>query len=223
MTIRIRLSLVCSVVLPLALLLAGCSRQPEVAEEVKAPETKAEPAKPATAETFKVRFETTKGNFIVEANRKWAPIGVERFEQLVKAGFFDNSAFFRVVPNFVIQFGLAADPKMTAKYRYEIDDDPVIRTNRYGSLSFATRGPNTRTTQLFINLRSNQNLDGQGFAPFAQVIEGMEVVEKLNPEYGERPDQQQLERRGNAYLQANFPRLDYIKRAVIVEEPTATE
>lgn len=201
--------------------LAGCSRQPETAEHAKAPEAKPEP-KPQE-NTFKVRFETTKGDFIVEVNRDWAPRGAQRFEELVRAGFYDNSAFFRVVPNFVIQFGLAADPKMTEKFKNPIDDDPVIRTNRYGAVTFATAGPNTRTSQVFINLRSNQFLDSQGFAPFGRVTEGMEVVEKLNAEYGERPDQQQIERRGNAYLKANFPRLDYIKKATIIQDSAGAQ
>lgn len=188
--------------------LASCSKtEPKKAE--KAPEPKPVP-------TYKVRFETTKGPFIVEVHRDWAPLGAARFEELVKDGYYDNSAFFRVVPNFVIQFGIAADPKMTAKWNKPIKDDEPVRTNSYKSLAFATMGPETRTTQIFINLRSNQILDKQGFAPFATVIEGMDVVEKLYAGHGEGPDQPKIEKQGNRYLKASFPKLDYIIRATIV-------
>ena len=191
--------------------LASCSRtEPKKETETRVPET----AKPDA--TFKVRFETTKGPFVVEVHRDWAPLGAARFEELVKDGFYNNSSFFRVVPNFIIQFGIAADPKMTKKWNKPILDDEPVRTNAYKSLAFATAGPETRTTQVFINLRSNQVLDKQGFAPFAMVIEGMDVVEKLYAGHGEGPDQPKIERQGNAYLKANFPRLDYITRATII-------
>jgi cyclophilin family peptidyl-prolyl cis-trans isomerase len=194
-----------------ALLLAGCSRSTEPKKT-----TEAEPAKPAEPDTFKVQFETTKGPFTVEVHREWAPLGAQRFEELVKDGFYDGARFFRVVPDFIIQFGIAGDPKMTKKWDKPIKDDEPVRTNAYKTMAFATAGPETRTTQVFINLRSNQTLDSQGFAPFAIVIEGMENVEKLNAEYREQPDQQRIERQGNAYLNQNFPRLDYIKTARIV-------
>jgi peptidyl-prolyl cis-trans isomerase A (cyclophilin A) len=224
-----------------ALMAAGCARQPEPAkdaakeaaeaekaaaeerkkaEEQKAAEEKKAPAEQpkeaADANTFRVRFETSKGPFTVEVHRDWAPVGAERFHQLVKDRYFDGARFFRVVPNFVIQFGIAGDPAKTKKWDKRIKDDPVKRTNKTGAVVFATAGPNTRTTQLFINLRSNQFLDDQGFAPFGEVVEGMETVEKINAEYGEQPDQQAIERRGNAYLNENFPRLDYIKAARIL-------
>lgn len=140
-------------------------------------------------------------------------MGAARFEELVKARFFDGARFFRVVPNFVIQFGLAGNPVLTKKWDRAIKDDPVAHTNSRGSIAFATEGPNTRTTQLFINLRSNQSLDGRGFAPFGSVVEGMGVVERLYAGYGERPNQEAITRRGNAYLQQNFPKLDYIRTA----------
>jgi cyclophilin family peptidyl-prolyl cis-trans isomerase len=152
----------------------------------------------------------------VEVHPEWAPLGAQRFEELVKDGFYDGARFFRVVPNFIIQFGIAGDPRMTKKWDKPIKDDEPVRTNGYKTLAFATAGPETRTAQVFINLRSNQVLDKQGFAPFAIVTEGMDVVEKLNAEYGERPDQKQLERRGNAYVTQSFPRLDYIKSAKII-------
>lgn len=200
-----------------AIVLASCSGTTEKksAEAPKPAPSKAAP-EAAAAGTYKIRFTTTKGPFVVEVHRDWAPIGAKRFEDLVKDRYYDGAAFFRVVPNFVIQFGIAANPAATKKWDKRIDDDPVRQTNRRGSLAFATMGPNTRTAQVFINLRSNQILDDQGFAPFAVVIEGMEVVEKLYSGYGERPDQEQITRFGNAYLKKNFPNLDYIKTAEIL-------
>ena len=120
-----------------------------------------------------------------------------------------------MVPNFVVQFGLAANPAKTKKWDKELDDDPVKQTNRAGSLAFAKKGRNTRTTQVFINLRSNQSLDSQGFAPFGQIVEGMEVIEKLHSGYGEAPDQEAITKRGNAYLASAFPKLDFIRRASV--------
>ena len=195
-----------------AVLLAACSKS-------EPPKKAAEPAQreDTAAKMFNVRFETTKGPFVVEVHRDWAPLGAERFEELVKDGFYDGARVFRVVPNFVIQFGIAADPKMTSKWNKPIKDDTPTQTNRYKSLAFATMGPETRTTQVFINLRSNQVLDKQGFAPFAVVTEGMDVVEKLYAEYGEQPDQPRIERQGEAYLRANFPKLDVIRKATLVE------
>jgi peptidyl-prolyl cis-trans isomerase A (cyclophilin A) len=179
------------------------------AEAPKAPEADQAPA------LFKVRFDTSKGPVVIEVHKDWAPIGAQQFYKLAKAGFFDGARFFRIVPNFVVQFGLAADPATTRKWNKEIKDDPVMQTNKAGSLAFATRGPNTRTTQIFINLRSNQSLDGQGFAPFATVTEGMGVVEHFYAGYGEQPDQGAIESRGNAYLEATFPKLDYIRKATV--------
>ena len=168
------------------------------------------------ANVFKVRFETTKGPIVVEVHRDWAPIGAQRFEELVKSGFFSNAGFFRIVPNFVVQFGLAANPAENKKWEKAIKDDPVRQTNRTGSIVFATAGPNTRTTQLFINLRSNQSLDSQGFAPFGMVVEGMTVVQSLYDGYGERPDQGEITNKGNAYLKARFPKMDFITSATIM-------
>ncbi|MBI1897190.1 MAG: peptidylprolyl isomerase [Acidobacteria bacterium] len=167
--------------------------------------------------TFKVRFETSKGPFLVEVHRDWAPIGASRFHDLIQDRYYDGARFFRVVPNFVVQFGIAAAPAMTKKWDKPIKDDAVAQTNRTGSLAFATMGPETRTTQVFINLRSNQTLDNQGFAPFGQVVEGMKVVESLYGGYGNAPDQGEITRRGNAYLNEQFPRLDFIRTARIIE------
>src|SRR6185295_128050 len=131
------------------------------------------------------------------------------------AKFFDGARFFRIVPNFVVQFGLAASPAVTKKWDHPIKDDAVTQLNRTGSLAFATMGPETRTSQVFINLKTNQSLNSQGFAPFAQVIEGMENIEHLYAGYGERPDQDAITKQGNAYLEKNFPNLDCIKTARI--------
>jgi peptidyl-prolyl cis-trans isomerase A (cyclophilin A) len=166
---------------------------------------------------FKVRFTTTAGIFIVDAHRDWAPLGADRFYNLVRHGFFTNASFFRVVPGFVVQFGLNADPAINKAWaQANIQDDAVKQSNRRGTLVFATAGPNTRTTQLFINLRDNGRLDGMGFAPFGEVIEGMDVVDKINPEYGEQPQQDLITSQGDAYIGKNFPRIDKVKFARVL-------
>ncbi|MGH9720753.1 MAG: peptidylprolyl isomerase [Bryobacteraceae bacterium] len=200
------------------LLAAGCGTAPEPKKEAAPAAKKDAAASPVGApETFQVRFDTSKGPFVVDVRREWAPRGADRFWELVRAGYFDDARFFRVVKNFVVQFGLAANPATTRKWDKEIDDDPVLRTNRAGAVAFAKRGRHSRTTQIFINLRTNQSLDSQGFAPFGQVVEGMAVVEKLYSGYGEAPEQELIRKRGNAYLAAQFPRLDFVKTAVVVE------
>lgn len=211
MRIRLRF-LVC------AALLAGCSSEKPAEAPAPAASKAPEAPKPVSKvpDIFKVRFDTTKGPFVIEVHREWAPKGAERFYELIQDNFYDNSRFFRVVPNFVIQFGIAASPAKSKKWDVNIPDDPVVRTNRLGAVTYAKAGPNTRTTQVFINLRSNQFLDSDGFAPFGQVVEGMEVVTKLYSGHGEQPDQDQIMRRGNAYLDEVFPRLDSIKKATIL-------
>lgn len=167
-------------------------------------------------DTYVVKLETSKGVVRIQVDRSSAPLGADRFYNLVKNGFYDGARFFRIVPNFVVQFGLNGDPAVNAKWEdARIKDDPVTRTNRKGAVTFATAGPNTRTTQVFINLRANAFLDQQGFAPFGQVIEGMEVIESLYAGYGEAPDQGLIRTQGNAYLTKRFPNLDYIKTATI--------
>lgn len=170
-------------------------------------------------ENFRVKFETSKGDFVIEVNRSWSPNGADHFYQLVKSGFYDGTRFFRVVPGFMVQFGIAGDPQVQAKWREKaITDDRVTQSNRKGYVTFAKTGrPNSRTTQIFINYADNSFLDNQGFSPFGRVVEGMDVVEKINAEYRERPDQSQIQRRGNEYLNAEFPRLDYIEKAQIVD------
>lgn len=170
------------------------------------------------SQPFRVKFETSKGDFIVQVQPEWAPLGAAQFRSLVEAGFYDGAKFFRVVPNFVVQFGLAADPEVTARLGSKpIPDDPVKESNRRGRLTFATAGPNTRTTQLFINLAENTFLDSQGFAPFAEVTQGMEAVDQIYPGYGEQPHQGQIRMHGNRYLEASFPLLDGIVKAEVDE------
>jgi peptidyl-prolyl cis-trans isomerase A (cyclophilin A) len=168
-------------------------------------------------DTYKVRFDTTKGAVTFEVTRSMAPNGADRFYNLVKAGYFKDIAFFRVVPGFMCQFGIHGDPKVAAAWHAaNITDDPVKGSNTRGTLTFATAGPNTRTTQLFINFGNNTFLDNQGFAPFGKVTEGMDVVDKINTEYGERPNQGAVQMQGNEYLKKTFPNLDYIKSATIL-------
>ena len=174
--------------------------------------------------TFKAKFETNKGDFIVEVQRDWAPNGVDRFYSLVQNGFYDEARFFRVISGFMAQFGISGDPKVSAVWREQrIPDDPVKQSNKRGFITFATAGPNTRTTQLFINYGDNSRLDQMGFAPFGRVTEGMQVVEQLYAAYGEGapqgkgPNQGRIQAEGNAYLTKDFAQLDYIKRATIIE------
>ena len=150
----------------------------------------------------------------LRVHREWSPLGADRFYNLVKNGFYNGGGFFRVVPGFVVQFGLSPNPAIsTAWHEAKIEDDPVTQTNTKGSLTFATSGPNSRTTQLFINLGENARLDKMGFSPFGTVIEGMDVVETLYSGYGQDPDQEQITEQGNTYLNKNFPLLDSIKVA----------
>lgn len=174
-------------------------------------------------DVFKVQFTTTKGDITVEVHRDWAPLGADRFYNLVKNGFFTNASFFRVVPGFVVQFGLNANPAINKVWeKANIKDDPVMGSNTRGTIVFATAGPNTRTTQLFINFGNNAGLDRQGFAPFGSVIEGMDVVDKIYSGYGERPQQDRITEEGDAYITKNFPMIDKIKMAkVLPAEPAA--
>ncbi len=168
-------------------------------------------------EKFQVKFETSKGEFIVEVTRAWAPNGADRFYNLVKNGYYDNCRFFRVVENFMVQFGISGDPKLNSVWRSaRIQDDKARQSNSRGYITYAMAGPNTRTTQLFINFADNSFLDNQGFSPFGRVIRGMNIVDSIHNKYGEKPDQGRIQMEGNAYLGKNFPNLDYIKSAAIM-------
>jgi peptidyl-prolyl cis-trans isomerase A (cyclophilin A) len=215
--------------------LAGCGSGPAAQVKGDPPLNKApalakdeDDIKLASAEgaggNYRVKFETTAGNFVVEVHPDWAPIGAERFRELVEAGFYDNCKFFRVVQKpepFMVQFGINGDPAVMDKWREEkIQDDPVRRPNKKGYITFATSGPNSRTTQVFVNYKTNSFLDTKGFAPFGEVIEGMDVVESLYSTYGEAPSAQQgrIQKEGNKFLEATYPNLDSIKTATIVKK-----
>ncbi len=202
----------------------GTGQKPAAAAPGLSPAAKARLRTPAKLKdvapaTFKARFVTSAGPFVVEVHRDWAPIGADRFYNLVKYGFFDGVRFFRVVRNFMVQFGINGDPSVQSAWRdANLKDDPVTQSNKRGYVTFAmTSAPNTRSTQVFINFKDNGFLDKSGFAPFGEVVLGMEVVDKLNPQYGEAPSQEQgqIQTRCNAYLNKAFPKLDYVTKATI--------
>jgi len=202
-----------------SLLLALTVAAPAYSQSLGNPAALKEQAPPV----YKVGFDTSKGPFVVEVHRDWAPNGADRFYNLVKNGFYDNTRFFRVIEGFMAQFGVNGDPKVSAVWRESrIKDDPVKVSNKRTFVTFATAGPNTRTTQIFISYGDNSNLDSQGFSPFGQVVSGMKVVDSLYSGYGEGapggrgPNQTRVQSEGNAYLASSFPNLDYVKKATIV-------
>jgi peptidyl-prolyl cis-trans isomerase A (cyclophilin A) len=212
------------------------AKKPEAA--AKAPATKAAPVDPALLQPatlrakapaeYEVKFVTTAGEFTVKVTRAWAPNGADRFYNLVLHHFYDGAAFFRVLPGFMAQFGLSAYPEVSKVWENAtIKDDPIVQSNHRGFVSFATAGPNTRTTQVFINYGNNESLDKLGFSAFAVVSDGMEVVDKLYNGYGEGapeghgPDQGLIGRGGRAYLEKGFPKLDNIRSATLVPAATA--
>jgi len=202
-----------------AILLALTIAAPAYSQNLVNPAALHEQAPP----DYKVKFDTSKGPFVIEVHRDWAPVGADRFYNLVKNGFFNNARFFRVISGFMVQFGINADPAISAQWRTaRINDDPVRQSNKRGLITYAMAGPNTRTTQVFINFADNARLDSQGFAPFGQVVSGMNVVDGLYSGYGEGapagggPEQGRIQSEGNAYLMTAFPKLDYIKTATIV-------
>ena len=173
-------------------------------------------------ETYKAKFETSQGSFTIEVHRAWAPVGADRFYNLVKSGFFEDCRFFRVLDDFMAQIGINGNPAVASAWRdAKIADDPVKQSNKRGFVSFATAGPNTRTTQFFINFKDNSTLDRSGFAAFGEVTDGMSVVDKLYSGYGEGapsgrgPSQGRVQAEGNAYLMKDFPKLDYVKTTTI--------
>lgn len=173
---------------------------------------------------FKVKFETTKGAIVLKITREWAPRGADRFFNLVKNGFYDECRFYRVLPKFVAQFGIHGSPEISGKWREApIDDDPVKQKNTRGRITFAKSGPNTRTTNLFINLRDSTSLDSQGFAPIGEVVEGLEIADQLHSGYGDGapkgrgPSQRRIYQEGNGWLQKDFKDLDVLKTARLVD------
>ena len=172
--------------------------------------------------TYKARFDTSKGVFVIDVNRDWAPAGADRFYNLVKNGFYDENRFFRVISGFMVQFGINGNPQVSTPWRNaQIKDDPVKQSNKRGFITFATAGPNSRTTQVFINFGDNARLDGLGFAAFGQVTTGMNVVDQLYSDYGEGapngrgPNQGRIQAEGNSYLTKEFPNMDFVRKASI--------
>jgi peptidyl-prolyl cis-trans isomerase A (cyclophilin A) len=194
----------------------------EPAPQVNLADPSDEAFKQVAPDVFRARFTTSKGDFVIEINRDWAPHGSDRFFSLVSTGYYDDTRFFRVIQGFMAQFGLHGDPAVNTAWEWaQIPDDAVVKSNTRGMLSFATRGPNTRTTQLFINFVDNTGLDRMGFAPFGQVVEGMSIVDSLYAGYGEGapsgmgPNQGLISKQGNSYLDEKFPQLDKIITARI--------
>lgn len=213
----------------LFLLSAGCKKSAEGAPRPKAAALKPSIDKPQTlneraSDVYRARFATSKGDFVIEIHRDWAPQGADRFFNLVKYGYYNDTRFFRVVGGFMAQIGIHGKPELNTTWREQhIADDPVKKSNLRGYVSFATAGPGTRTTQFFVNFADgNSRLDTMGFAPFGQVVSGMEVVDALYSEYGEGapqgrgPNQGRIQNEGNAYLLRDFPQLDYVKEATIL-------
>jgi len=170
-------------------------------------------------DTYRVLFETSKGDFTVEVHREWAPNGADRFHKLVESGFYDDCRFFRVLPGFMVQWGINGDPEIQKNWvKANIKDDRVTQSNKRGFITYAKSSQkNSRTSQVFINFDDNSRLDADGFAPFGQVVEGMDIVDAINAQYREQPDQSLIQERGNAYLNKSFPKLDFIRKATIVK------
>jgi cyclophilin family peptidyl-prolyl cis-trans isomerase len=183
---------------------------------------------PAPAE-YKVLLNTSKGDVVVSVHRDWAPLGADRFYELTKAGYYDGNRFFRALREFVVQFGINGDPKVNKKWsEIPIKDDPPKVSNKIGTVTFATSGPNSRSTQVFINIGDNSRLDAQGFTPFGEVTQGLENVQRFYMDYGDGPpsgngpDQAAIGDIGNAYLEEHFPKLDYIKTARVLTSATSS-
>ena len=203
---RLALGVVCATIAPV---LSACGDKP-AASSTQAPSG-------PTPDTFRVAFETSRGPFVVEAIRAWAPNGADRFYTLTREGFFDENRFFRVVPGFIAQFGINNDKAVNQRWDDRpLPDDSARQSNARGTVVFTSQGPNTRAHQMFVNLGPNQRLDSQGFTPFGRVVSGMEVVDSIYAGYGERPVQQLIQTLGNSYLARMFPKLDYIKSATLI-------
>lgn len=175
-------------------------------------------------DVYLIKFHTSRGDFTMKVTRAWAPLGADRFYNLVENHFYDGAAFFRVVPRFVVQFGINANPQISRVWQNaNIKDDAVTKSNARGYVTFATGGPNTRTTQVFINLVDNSRLNSMGFSPFGQITDAMDIVDRLYGGYGESPDQGQIQSAGKAYLEKSFPKLDTILTARIVPAAPAAK
>lgn len=201
------------------LALFGCKSESQSSDKAAAPAAPSpEQAAEKAPDQYKAKLSTSKGDIVIEVHRDWAPHGADRFYNLVKSGFYDEARFFRVVPGFVVQWGIHAEgERVMSRWRSaNIADDPVKESNTPGTLSFAMAGPGSRTTQVFINYGDNSKLDSMGFAPFGKVVEGMDVAQAIHSGYGQRPNQGAIQREGNAYLKREFPELDYIKKAEIL-------
>lgn len=222
--------------IPLLFLVVGCSApnsdSPPIAGADESPlrlpevnwtkgETSTENA-PTTGE-FQVEFQTTAGDFTMLVHRDWAPRGAERMYQLIKSHYYDGAPFYRVVPGFMVQFGMNGDPQGTQYWDVSFPDDPVTQSNQVKTVSFATSGPNTRSTQLFINYGDNARLDRMGFSPFAEIVEGMNNVNAINSRYGEKPDQGQMTAEGNEYVFRKFSRIDYIISATFADQADTSD
>jgi len=196
-----------------------CGRELPPREPQRETATPAPPVAVQAPDSFLVALATSRGRVALVVHRSWAPRGADRFYTLVRNGLFDGARFFRVVRGFVVQFGLPADPQLGRAWSSQpIQDDPVRHPNRRGTVSFASAGPNTRTTQVFINLADNVRLDALGFSPIGEVVEGSGIVDSLYGQYGERPSQDSIRLRGDAYLARAYPNLDRIRTATIVRE-----
>jgi peptidyl-prolyl cis-trans isomerase A (cyclophilin A) len=208
------------------LLLVGCGgSSPDEASTEPPPNPLLQPRdfNETAPQSYQVRLETAKGDILIQVTRAWAPLGADRFYNLVKAGYYDGVAFHRVLDDFVAEWGIHGDPWVNAAWRQALmADEPVRQSNTRGRVTFSKNTPNSRTVQVFINLKDNSSLDGQGFSPFGEVVEGMEVVESLHSEYGDGPPrgegvyQAMAIARGDEYLNEEFPLLDRIERAVLV-------
>lgn len=209
----------------LTLLVAGCGGEPEPPSEPVNPLLYPGRLDETAPDRYRVRFETTAGDFVVEVHRDWAPRGADRFYNLVANGFYDDQRIYRVVEGFMAQWGIHGTPLVDYQWRDEfLLDDPVVHSNERGTITFAKAGPNSRTTEVFVNYKDNPGLDDQRFAPFGLVVEGMEVVDAFNAGYGDGPPRgegpyaAQAQAQGNEYLDAEFPELDRIIEARLVNE-----
>jgi peptidyl-prolyl cis-trans isomerase A (cyclophilin A) len=206
----------------LPLLVAACEKKAPPPPEKPVVAAPSWPVDPVAPDSFRVRVETSKGTFVLQLNRAWSPKGADRFNRLVTEKYFDDIRFFRVMKGFVAQFGMHADPAINRKWKdLKIQDEPVKTTNARGTITFAIGGANTRSTQFFINLVDNAQLDAMGFSPIGKVVEGMSVVDALYSGYGDGPpgagpDQGLIDSLGNAYLKKSYPKLDYIKSVTVV-------